>query len=117
MSTIAAHVCFVDPALDWETDLRRARMLAKLLDAQFSVAGFRFGIDALIDLVPIGGDVIGTVLGLYPIYLAHKHQLGRTVELRMAWNLAIEFVGGRDSRRRERFRRRLSRESEERFAA
>lgn len=80
--------------LDIETDLARARQLAYLLDAQFSIAGFKFGMDALIGLIPVAGDTIALVAGLYPLYLARKHQLGRQVELRMLANLAIDYFGG-----------------------
>src|SRR4030095_8943985 len=43
---------------DLEADLARARWLAKLLDAQFSVAGIEFGLDAIVGLVPVAGDLI-----------------------------------------------------------
>lgn len=94
MSTLAVQVHRVDPSLDLESDLRTARWLATLLDAQFSIGGFKFGIDPIIDLVPVVGDALMVVVGLYPVYLARKHNLGRAVQTRMMLNLAIEFVGG-----------------------
>ena len=57
MATLAVNVRRHDASLDLQADLRRVRALAKLLDAQFSVAGFRFGLDAIIGLVPGLGDV------------------------------------------------------------
>ncbi|CAN5597707.1 hypothetical protein BH09PLA1_BH09PLA1_28180 [soil metagenome] len=77
-----------------KADLHRARRLADLLDAEFSVAGIRFGFDALIGFVPVAGDVAGFLAGLYPIYLVRKHGLGRRFEQRMIANLLIDAVGG-----------------------
>lgn len=77
-----------------EADLRRARALANLLDAQFEVMGFRFGLDALAGLIPIAGDLAAMLAGTYPILLVRKHGLGKRYEARMWANLAIDFVGG-----------------------
>jgi hypothetical protein len=84
----------LDPDMVLERELQQARMLARLLDSQFEVAGIRFGLDALIGLVPVVGDTIAVLVGTYPLYLARKHKLGKTVEWRMIANLAIDYVGG-----------------------
>ncbi|MBC8107828.1 MAG: DUF4112 domain-containing protein [Anaerolineae bacterium] len=75
-------------------DLGRARRLADLLDAEFSVAGIRFGLDAVTGLIPVVGDSLGFFAGLYPIHLVRKHGLGKQVEHRMIANLMIDAVGG-----------------------
>ena len=77
-----------------ETDLRRARQVAKLLDAQFEIAGVKFGLEALLGLLPVVGDTVGALAGLYPLWVANRHRLGKTVQARMAANLAIEWGGG-----------------------
>jgi len=79
---------------DIEADLARMRLLAQLFDAQFEFAGIKFGIDALVGLIPVAGDTISAVIGLYPIFIARRHRLGKTVQARMAANLLIDFVGG-----------------------
>jgi hypothetical protein len=75
-------------------DLNRARRLADLLDAEFQIAGVRFGFDAIAGLIPGVGDAVGFLAGLYPIHLVRKHGLGRRVEQRMIANLMIDAVGG-----------------------
>lgn len=80
--------------LDLEADLATARRLATLMDAEFEIAGFKFGLDAVIGLVPVVGDALSTLVGLYPIHVAQKHGLGRALQLRMAANLAIDFALG-----------------------
>lgn len=79
---------------DLETDLRRARTLARLLDTQFKLGGVRFGLEAVLGLVPVAGDTVGALAGLYPIWIANRHKLGKGVQAKMAANLAIEFGGG-----------------------
>jgi hypothetical protein len=86
MATIAVNVRRRDEALDLDADLRRARVLAKLLDAQFSVGGFRFGLDALIGLM--------SAVALYPVYLVRKHKLSQRYARKMLVNVAIDFAGG-----------------------
>lgn len=77
-----------------ERDIERVRALARALDAQFEIAGVKFGWDAIIGLVPIAGDLATAVLGVYPILIAHKHGFGRVVRARMAANLALDWVVG-----------------------
>lgn len=77
-----------------EGDLRRAQKIADLLDTKFKVAGVRFGLEALLGVVPVVGDTLGVVAGLYPLYVANRHKLGKSVQAKMAANLAIEWGGG-----------------------
>jgi hypothetical protein len=82
------------PAGSLETDLERARKLARALDSQFEIGGFRFGWDAIIGLVPVAGDIAMTLVGLYPLLIARKHGLGKFVQTRMATNLLIDWAVG-----------------------
>ena len=80
--------------LDLEADIQRVRVLAKLLDAQFQIGGYRFGWDAIIGLVPVVGDIATAAIGLYPIHIARKHKLGRLLEARMSANLLLDWAVG-----------------------
>ena len=61
-----------------DTDLKRARQIAELLDAQFEVAGVKFGLEAFLGLVPVVGEQMAVALaGLYPIWVANRHKLGK----------------------------------------
>lgn len=79
---------------DLEADLQTARFFAHLMDAQFEVGRLKFGLDAILGLVPVVGDLASMGVGMYPIYLARKHGLPRRVILRMWANLAVDFAGG-----------------------
>ncbi len=77
-----------------ETDLYRARALAHLLDSKFNVAGFKFGLNGIVGLLPIAGDTVTTAAGVYPIFVAWKHGLGGGAMGRMAANLGIQWAIG-----------------------
>lgn len=81
-----------DTTLD--ADLRRARQIATLLDAQFEVAGVKFGLEPFLGLIPLVGDTVGALAGLYPLWVANRHKLGKAVQAKMAANLAVEWGGG-----------------------
>lgn len=76
--------------------LRRVERIATLLDEAFSIPGTRIkvGLDSLIGLVPVVGDVAGVALGSWFIYEAHR--LGAPAELKwkMARNVGIDAVAG-----------------------
>jgi hypothetical protein len=77
-----------------EDDLKVARFIATLLDSQFEIAGIKFGLDAIVGLVPGVGDLIIGLVGCYPIHLAKKHNLGKAIQVRMAWNLIADWAVG-----------------------
>src|SRR5687767_14820918 len=83
-----------ETVLDLEADLVRARMIANLMDAQFEIGNLKFGLDAIIGLVPAVGDTISALIGLYPLHVARKHKLGRVVQTRMAANLLADWLVG-----------------------
>jgi hypothetical protein len=82
------------PVSELEADIARAEMIAKLMDSQFDLGGFKFGADAIVGLVPVVGDAVSFAVGMYPVFLARKHGLGRVVIGRMLMNLGIDFVAG-----------------------
>jgi hypothetical protein len=77
-----------------DRDLARVDQLSRLLDAQFSIAGVRFGWDALIGLVPVAGDITTGLLALYPVYLAGRHGLGGWTIARMLGNVGLDLLVG-----------------------
>jgi hypothetical protein len=75
-------------------DLQRARLIAQIMDSQFSLLGIRFGADALIGLVPVIGDTLSILPALYPLYVARRHRLGNRLLLRMGWNIGLDWLIG-----------------------
>ena len=77
-----------------ERDIERVRLLAQAMDAQFEIGGVKFGWDAIVGLVPVAGDILAAVIGLYPIYIAKKHNLSKLTRTRMAANLIFDWAVG-----------------------
>jgi len=43
------------------------------MDEEFSVAGFKFGLDPILNLVPIAGDLGGYIISIALIFTMMKH--------------------------------------------
>jgi hypothetical protein len=71
--------------------------LAWLLDNSIPVpflGGRRFGVDAIIGLVPGFGDLVGAGIGLFVVWRASRMGLPRIVVVRMLVNSAIDLAVG-----------------------
>jgi hypothetical protein len=75
---------------------RELEVLSQLMDNQFRipVLGWRFGLNAIIDLVPEIGDVATTIVALYVLVSAVRYRVPKITLLRMGVNIAIYFVVG-----------------------
>jgi hypothetical protein len=72
------------------------RRLAWLLDSSIRIPGtqFKFGLDAIIGLIPWAGDVIGSVLSFGIIGMAFQMGASRWTMVRMGFNVLVELVIG-----------------------
>jgi len=70
--------------------------LGWLMDDLFRVPvlGWRFGLDALIGLVPALGDTSTTLVSFYILASAVRYRVPKITLLRMALNIAIDYVVG-----------------------
>ncbi len=76
--------------------LPMVRAVAKLMDTAFVVPGtrFRFGLDALIDLIPGVGDAVGAAVSTYLVYAAAQMGVPKAVLARMLLNVGIDAAIG-----------------------
>ncbi len=76
--------------------LARLEAVAKLLDIAFILPGtnIRYGIDGLIGLIPVVGDIIATALSLWLVREARALGAPWYVTARMLGNVAIQGVVG-----------------------
>ena len=84
------------PAASAEETFERLDRLSKLLDTAILIPGtnIRFGLDAVIGLVPVVGDMITTAISSWLIYEAHRLGISRFALARMMGNVAIDGVVG-----------------------
>lgn len=77
--------------------VERARRVAKLLDSAITIPVIRkkIGLDPLLGMLPVGGDVISGLLAAYLIYVAHYElRLPREVVIRMGLNTIADLLVG-----------------------
>ncbi len=75
---------------------QRVTAIEKLLERSFTIPGTRqtVGLDALIGLIPVGGDIIGAVMGLYMIWEARNIGMSRSAMVRMVGNVGFDWLIG-----------------------
>jgi hypothetical protein len=79
-----------------EQRLKRLEAVAKLLDVAFMVPGtkIRYGVDGIVGLIPIVGDIISTGLSLWVVYEARALGAPWYITARMLGNVAFQGVVG-----------------------
>jgi hypothetical protein len=94
MAFAATDQMFAAP--DISARLTRLRRLAWLIDGAFALPGtrFRFGLNSVIGLLPIGGDAVLGAISLYIIFEAARLGLPNHKLARMLANVGIEVIGG-----------------------
>ncbi len=80
----------------YQNTLDHLRQLSYLLDNAFAIPGtpFRVGLDAIMGLLPFGGDVLIGILGVYIVFRAAKLGLPQATLIRMVLNILIDVVVG-----------------------
>jgi len=83
-------------AVNTQARLKRLRRLAWLIDGVFSLPGtrFRFGLNSIVGLVPVGGDAILGAVSLYIVFEAMQLGVPAPQLARMLANVALEVAGG-----------------------
>ena len=81
---------------DQKLRLKRLRALARLLDEAMRLPGtqYRVGIDALIGLVPVVGDLVSAGLAVYIMREAARLGVSRLILLRMTANVGVDLLVG-----------------------
>jgi hypothetical protein len=82
-----------------ETDATQARELERLarwMDSIFEIPflKLRFGLDAILGLLPGGGDVAASLVSIYILSAANRYGIPRVAVMRMALNVALDMVLG-----------------------
>lgn len=85
---------YSDPEL--AAAMARVELVAYVMDGMFELPGTRtrFGLDAIIGLVPIIGDLISQAISSYILWEARQIGVSRWTFTRMATNSAIDTIVG-----------------------
>jgi len=76
--------------------LMRLNRFSRIMDSSIGIplTRFRLGVESLIGLLPVVGDVAGLTLSLYVFLEAQQVGASRAVKLKILRNIGIDFVGG-----------------------
>ncbi|WP_088347523.1 MULTISPECIES: DUF4112 domain-containing protein [Rhodomicrobium] len=86
----------IAPEILTRTDDADLAFLARLMDDRFGIPGtnIRFGLDALLGLVPGIGDAVGGIVSSYIIWRARRMGVSNFVLARMAGNMILDSALG-----------------------
>ena len=75
---------------------QQLELLARFMDDLFVIpgTGIRFGLDAILGLIPGIGDTATSLVAFYILNAARQHGVPRVTLVRMAGNVAIDFIVG-----------------------
>ena len=93
---MAASSDFNQSAMSKNPALKRINVLARLMDAQFSVPGtsFRFGLDGIIGLIPGVGDMSTFAVSSYMLWIMAHNGASGYVMARMVLNVLLDALVG-----------------------
>lgn len=75
---------------------KRVEGMEHLLEGLIKIPGTnqRLGLDVILDVLPIGGDVIGAALGAYMVWEARNLGMSKAQMARMFGNVGLDFLLG-----------------------
>lgn len=81
-------------SIDTDEKLKWVNRMSKLMDEQFSVGGYKFGIDPLLNFIPYAGDIATYGMSLLLIITMMKHGASGKVALKMLGNATLDALVG-----------------------
>jgi len=75
---------------------RRVEAMEQLLERSFRIPGTKqtIGLDVILDVIPVGGDVIAALMGLYMVWEARNLKMPMSATARMLGNVGVDFLLG-----------------------
>lgn len=78
-------------------NLKQLDQLSKWMDSKFRIPGtdITFGLDPIIGMVPVLGDVVTYCIHLFVVYHAFRFGTGKKIVFKMLGNVLIDFLIGK----------------------
>jgi hypothetical protein len=79
-----------------EKDLKWIEQFSRTMDSKFSIPGtnIKFGLDPIMSMFPVIGDLMTFLLSGILIYIMHQHGASRNVVIKMVLNSTLDAVIG-----------------------
>jgi len=81
---------------DAESVRKRIETMEHLLEGLIKIPGTnqKIGLDVILDLIPVGGDAIGALMGAWIVWEARNLGMSKVQLARMSGNVGIDFLLG-----------------------
>jgi len=79
-----------------QPNIKDIEWLSKLMDSKFTIPGtnFKIGLDPIIGLIPVAGDVMSYGVSAFLITKMVKHGASKKVALKMTFNVILDMLIG-----------------------
>lgn len=77
-----------------QKDFAWIEQFAALLDNKYSIGGFRFGLDPLLNLIPYAGQVVSFLMSLGLVMVMLRNGVGTKVGVKMLLNILYDAILG-----------------------
>ena len=77
-----------------EKDFAWIERMSTLLDNKFSIGGFRFGLDPLLNLIPYAGQFVAFGMSLALVVVMLRNGAGSKVAVKMLLNVLLDAILG-----------------------
>lgn len=74
--------------------MRMVKRVSKLMDEEFSIGGFKFGLDPILNFIPIAGDLSGFIVSAALILTMAQHGASGKLTVKMLGNAALDAIIG-----------------------
>ncbi|SDC97912.1 DUF4112 domain-containing protein [Niabella drilacis] len=74
--------------------LKTVRVISKLMDEQFSIGRFKFGLDPVLNFIPVLGDVSGYLMSIGLIITMAQHGASGKLVAKMVLNATLDAFAG-----------------------
>ena len=68
--------------------------MSKLMDEEFSIGGFKFGLDPLLNLIPFAGDISTYLISVALVLTMVQHGVSGKVAAKMMGNITLDALVG-----------------------
>lgn len=82
------------PPLPDDARLKMIKRVTKLMDEQFNIGGFKFGLDPILNFIPCAGDIGGYTVSVALIFTMLQHGVSGKLAMKMLWNATLDAVIG-----------------------
>lgn len=80
--------------LSTDPRLKMIQRVSKLMDEQFSIGGFRFGLDPLLNLIPIAGNIGSYIIAASLVITMLQYGASGKVVIKMLCNITLDALVG-----------------------